>query len=64
MAGIFEITEGLINDYESRQFEVRESDQRDGVFGVWDWEKGDWCHPPNYTRQEAGRIKRAAERLR
>ena len=64
MAGLFEIREGLINAYECRQFEHRESEQRDGVWGVWNWHAGEWSHPPNYTRQEAARVSSAANRLR
>jgi hypothetical protein len=56
MAGLFEIREDLINNYERRQFEKRESGNGDDVWGVWDWDKGEWRRPANYTRQEAARM--------
>lgn len=52
MAGIFEITEGLVDDaYEFVRFESRQDGHEH--WGVWDWEKKTWRREPNYTRREA-----------
>ncbi len=38
-------------DYEFKRFQ--HSEDRDGIFGVWDYERKAWRSCPNYTRQEA-----------
>lgn len=51
MAGIFEITEGLVdNACEFKRFEHCQDDYKH--WGVWDWQRKELRRPCNYTQQE------------
>lgn len=52
----------VAENYEFKRFQHLQSVQNEELWGVWDYAKGEWRRPANYTRKEAASMSRFLNR--